>query len=345
MALIVLGAGATRGASFAESSTAGGVCLPPLDGDFFTQLQRICNSKHKATIDNVIKDVVELFGNNFSVSLETMFTTVEHTLRMVRATKGGRRYSAADLEKMRTDLLQGIAAVLEESLTKGDSSRDLQVCEYHQSIVEKMTASDAIISFNYDCLIDVTLKLHGDNKWNARYGYHLPLPLGRNKKNIGERWWNPVLPATRDKTIRLLKLHGSVHFSKVNEKLFNLKQRPYTKQKGNLRFEIIPPEWNKHFDEGVFGILWSKARDEIHSAKTIIVIGYSFPPTDLHASALFRVGVRKQGLKNVVIVNPDSEAHRRTLDVLRHGMDSTTRVLVFDSLKEFSTVKRSLWPG
>ena len=345
MALIVLGAGATRGASFVEESAQGGVCLPPLDSDFFTQLQRISNSKHKTTIDNVIKHAVELFGNNFSVTLETMFTTVEHTLRMVKATRGGRRFTTSDLDTMRTNLLQAIAAVLEESLTRGDSSRDLQECKYHQRIVNKLTNSDAIISFNYDCLIDNALKVHGDGKWDARYGYHLPLPLGRDKKSIGERWWNPDRPAASRESIGLLKLHGSVHFSKVNEKLFQLKQRPYTRQKGNLRFEIIPPEWNKHFDEGVFGILWSAARDAIHAAKTIVVIGYSFPVTDLHASALFRVGVPKGKLKNVVVVNPDREARRRTLDVLRHGLSKSTRVLVFDSLREFSSVNRSLWPG
>ncbi|NLF40724.1 hypothetical protein GX586_14875, partial [bacterium] len=86
MAVIVLGAGATRGASFVDKLRDEGGCLPPLDTDFFTQLQRIANSKHQVFIDNAIKDAVTLFGPNFHVTLETMFTTVEHTLRIIEAT-------------------------------------------------------------------------------------------------------------------------------------------------------------------------------------------------------------------------------------------------------------------
>ena len=41
MALFVLGAGATRGASFVDPVK--NPCLPPLDLDFYAQLQRIAN--------------------------------------------------------------------------------------------------------------------------------------------------------------------------------------------------------------------------------------------------------------------------------------------------------------
>jgi hypothetical protein len=60
MALFVLGAGATRGASFVDP--AQNPCLPPSDLDFYAQLQRIANVKHQKTVRDVIKDTVELFG-------------------------------------------------------------------------------------------------------------------------------------------------------------------------------------------------------------------------------------------------------------------------------------------
>jgi len=352
MALIVLGAGATRGASFidADSGPDRPVCLPPLDGDFFTQLQRVANPKHKDTIDGVLKDVVELFGHNFRVTLETMFTTIEHTLRVVNATKGTAGWKSDELDKKRVRLKQAIAAVLEESLTLSAvagrrQGRDYRECKYHKALVGNLTGSDAIISFNYDCLIDHMLKQHGEGKWNARYGYGLPMPKGKGSHISGEVQWSPagIGRPTRTKTVQLLKLHGSIHFLAESKGLFSLKKRPYTRQNGNLRFEIIPPEWNKHFDEGVFRKLWGIARNEIHKATTIVVIGYSFPTTDLHTTALFRVSVNPKRLKKVVIVNPDPEARRRTRDVLQRGFAPDTRVLVFDRLKEFAGVERTLW--
>ena len=68
MALFVLGAGATRGASFVDPVK--NPCLPPLDADFYAQLQRIRNPKHKPTVQQVIQDTVDLFGVNFRVSMD-----------------------------------------------------------------------------------------------------------------------------------------------------------------------------------------------------------------------------------------------------------------------------------
>ena len=337
MALIVLGAGATRGASFV-TQPGYGCCLPPLDSDFFTQAQRIATDKHAATVDRLIRDAVSLFGSNFKTTLETMFTVIEHTSRMLRATSKPVR-KRFDLLAMRTNLLQAVAAVLEESLVaKGVGP---YACAYHEALVRSLRPKDTILTFNYDCVIDYALASKGDKKWNARFGYCLPLPRGRSG-SIGEFIWNPDEPASKADTIHLLKLHGSVHFSAKSGGLFRLKARPYARLNGDLRFEIIPPEWNKKWDEGVFGKLWARASEEIHRAKTIVVVGYSFPTTDLHTSALFRVSVAK-GLNNVVVVNPDGAARRRTVDVLRHGLEPGTRILVFDTFQQFAGVRRSLW--
>jgi hypothetical protein len=348
MALIVLGAGATRGASFVKSEKDRPLCLPPLDGDFFTQLQRLANDKHRDTVNRLISDAVELFGHNFQLTLETMFTTIEHQKRIVEKTTGerwGERLST--LEKRRTNLLQAIAAVLEESLSyspQGGTGHQHRDCTYHEQVVRQLTPSDAIVSFNYDCLIDHTLAKHGEAKWNPRYGYCLPLKRGKGSTLDGEEKWTPTTPGTKDQTIRLLKLHGSLHFISKSSNYFGLKERPYTKQtSGNLRFAIIPPEWHKDFDKGVFGKIWIAAAKEIHRATTIVAIGYSFPATDLHTSSLFRVAVGRGKLGNIVLVNPDRDARHRAMNVLRRGMQTDTRVMVFDTFEEFAAVDRKLW--
>src|SRR5579884_1492326 len=112
MALIVLGAGATFGASFVKNA----VCKPPLDSDFFTQLQRVRQSKHQALIDTVLEDAVELFGVNFRATLETTFTTLEHTRHIITNTGETKLFKRKQLTEKKDRLLQAIAAVFEESV-------------------------------------------------------------------------------------------------------------------------------------------------------------------------------------------------------------------------------------
>lgn len=73
-----------------------------------------------------------------------------------------------------------------------------------------------------------------------------------------------------------------------------------------------------------------------------MVVGYSLPKTDLPAQALFRLaGYRVRGdvrnhIDDLIIVNPDSQARRRTIEVFRNRLIQSSRVIVFDKLEEFS---------
>lgn len=346
MALIILGAGATRGCSFVDELKD--PSCPPLDGDFFTQLQRIRNPKHKQLINDVMKDTVEIFGSNFDVTMETVFTTLEHTSKMLATTRESRDFSKKELNEKRERLEQALAATLEASLSEhginGESTRKLKPCDYHDTLVrDQLQAADEIISFNYDCTIDDSLRRCGSDKWNARYGYGFNLG-SRGSRFHGEEGWQPSTPASKEKTIKLFKLHGSLHF-KIEKDPYEvtLKQRPYTAQNGKLKFTIIPPEWHKKYDEPEFADLWSKAAEAIHRAKSIVFIGYSLPPTDLHTTALFRTSIKKGGLKKVTVVNPDRDARRRIRAVLQRGCKNTTRIVSFDMLSHFVAAERSVW--
>ena len=299
-------------------------CLPPLDADFFTQLQRVRNSKHKTLIKDVMRDVVDLFGQNFEVTMETVFSTLEHTERMIDATGESRDFKKQDIQKKRQRLEQAIAVVLEESLTESDkdghSTHTRKSCDFHNDFVSSiLSPGDDIISFNYDCVLEDALKSKGDGKWNPRYGYCFNLGAG-GKNLTGDQNWAPNVSADKESTVRLFKLHGSLHFQisggKAGHKV-NLKQHPYTKRKGNLRFSIIPPEWQKAYDQGAFALLWKQASAAIHRADRIILIGYSLPATDLHSTALFRTSIKKAALKSLTVVNPDSAARKRIRSVLQ----------------------------
>jgi hypothetical protein len=264
-----------------------------------------------------------------------MFTVLEHTLRMSRALERKKR---EQYERLRDDLLQALAAVLEESLSDGNTHSE---CDYHKFLVTRLRPGDCIMSFNYDCLIDTALKIHGSEKWNARYGYCLPLPRGRNR-SIGETHWQPGTPSTKSDTIQLLKLHGSTHFRR-RQATIELKRRPYTRQRGNLHFEIIPPESQKRFDQDVFAKLWYQASRRLARADSMLVIGYSFPHTDQHTTALFRLSIRSDHLRKLCIVNPDREARYRARDVLWQGISGKTRITVFDNFSEFAAARPEIW--
>lgn len=88
MAVLVFGAGATRGAEFVK----GKVCKPPLNSDFFTQLQKISNQKHVETIKNSIKDAVTLFGKNFNITMEDFFTQTEFYLKVLPVAKAQKNF-------------------------------------------------------------------------------------------------------------------------------------------------------------------------------------------------------------------------------------------------------------
>lgn len=307
MTLFVLGAGATRGASFCGHDDA--VCLPPVDADFYTQLQRVAAPKHQVLIDRVIEDAVALFGHNFDATLETVFSTVETSIRMAGTAGAVAYYRPQDLEAMRTRLLQAIAAVLEESLTP-PGGRKMKACEYHAWLVDQMRPGDSVLSYNYDCVLDDALRRSGTGKWNAYYGYGFEKPPDRHI------FWSPDEPAGED-SVRLYKLHGSLHFQAEteDEEHVTLKQRPYTRQHGDLKFDIIPPESHKNFDRGLYAPLWARASAAINAAENVVFIGYSFPVTDLHSAALFRACLRTGSVKRLAIVNPDrtARAHARGL--------------------------------
>ena len=82
--MVVIGAGATRGAQFVNEG-ASPQCLPPLNADFFTQLQRITAAKHDGDVANVLADVLDLYGPNYTLTLEEYFTQLEALIAMIEA--------------------------------------------------------------------------------------------------------------------------------------------------------------------------------------------------------------------------------------------------------------------
>ena len=343
--VVVLGAGATRGAEFVVSPRAGSTrsgCLPPLNADFFTQVQRITSRSHAATVTTLVKDAIEIYGANFDLTLEQYFTQLEAMLLTARQrppSSVAPKFSVANLTAKRTLLLEALSAVLEESadVARGRSPARQDPCSFHARLVDALRAQETIISFNYDCVVDHALRTSGAGKWSARYGYCFPRP----GNVVGDQVWSaPSAPAGFNKSINLLKLHGSLNwypFPDDGDSPVRLRERPY-KQRGQKLYEIVPPEYVKSTGaHPFFSRLWANAELAIRKARTIAFIGFSFTPTDLDVEALFRLALASNKvLKRVIIANPSRDHRRRIRTILSPALEGGARVVQFDSFNDLA---------
>lgn len=83
---------------------------------------------------------------------------------------------------------------------------------------------------------------------------------------------------------------------------------------------IIPPVRSKRYDlyGSLFTGLWAQAQAALTAADTILIIGYSFPQTDLKSIELFeQSSLSRNSVPDVVILDPFPE---RTADVVRRTL-------------------------
>ncbi|MBI4057243.1 MAG: SIR2 family protein [Elusimicrobia bacterium] len=341
-AVVVLGAGATRGASFVALKEKQGKALPPLDTDFFTQTQRLSQAKPKELLGGLIENTVDIFGKNFKLTMEGFLTHIEHLSIVYEDYKLTGRPAENPYPAIRAQFLQVLAALLDEAIGREPK------CVFHEALVKSLSSQDMIISFNYDWLIDYALKIHGSQKWNSRKGYGVNVFV-QKKKAKGTEYWAWVNPVSGQKeypnqSITLLKMHGAMNWFPVptdrkSTPRLQLRIR-WWHQKGNLKFEIVPPQWNKPIHSGIYQRIWRKARSTLAEVKALIFIGYSLPETDLPAQSLLMVdAVKSQGifpLELLVIVNPNQEARKRIRQVLLGRINGKTRIMTFDFFEQFS---------
>ena len=117
--LVVLGAGATRGAKWNTPIDESPACLPPLNADFFTQLQRLREPKHQSVIEAVVDDVVDLYGPGFSLTLEDYFSQLQSMISMsdVVDRQKSDLWNRSELLRKRKTLVDAVGAVLKSLQT------------------------------------------------------------------------------------------------------------------------------------------------------------------------------------------------------------------------------------
>lgn len=168
---------------------------------------------------------------------------------------------------------------------------------------------DTIISFNYDLIIEATTCIYNQKRNKDRVSsldsielLRLNVLFGKDNLKIdelsnyftanigGSIFENNRIYSNTAPSIKLIKLHGSVNWKEVdNDNLF-----------------LIPPTWNK--SDTRVRRLWEIAFQEITEAKRIIIIGYSFPETDIYVKSLLALALNENEiLQNIYFINPDKE--------------------------------------
>lgn len=81
----------------------------------------------------------------------------------------------------------------------------------------------------------------------------------------------------------------------------------------------------------LFSNLWKQARELLAKCNRLIVIGYSFPPTDFAVKKLFLESFENNKLEELIVVNPDTSVVK-TIKELTHF---SKPVLLCSNLREF----------
>jgi len=316
--LVVLGAGASRGASFV---TGGSLHQPPLDGDFFVQL-RGSRLGQSADGQRLLNFVTDEFGDT-ELSMESFYSQVHlHDQFVADLPRGkGRRRNYEWAMKYFLRLIPPLF---------GLTLRNRR-CEWHDALVSGLDANDVVASFNYDCLLDTSMRDVARRKWDPRTGYAV------TATGQVDQWMDHSgtgrFPLQGH---RVLKLHGSLNWRIGTDGGLRLLRLPYARRRRDGELCIVPPLWQKSFDRRPFRDLWLAARRSLTATKALLLIGYSLPLTDQYTQAMLRIDV--QELDFLLIANPDSAARSRIKRVLRSALRSSTCVVELETMGDVGVI-------
>jgi hypothetical protein len=299
--------------------------LPPLDADFFRLAQHLDEKTYGPYAKPVLEFLRSEYGARDLPTLETVFTQLEGFERFLRqfSTRRGRR--TGRYQKQLSYLQDLIPAVFRAAF-------DGMTCAWHDRIAQALRSGDAVVSFNYDALIDDSLRRWARGIWDAARGYGFDVGKG------GESWSSERTPGPFPREyLRLLKPHGSLHWYNVKPDDAKLDLRAEAYVQRAARSNVIPPTW----DKTILGTwpwkpVWEEASRYLQQVRCLIVIGYSVPPTDLMSQALMKSSLSSADLRLLVVVNPDAGARARVIDLARAAIKPKTRVLELGALQDFA---------
>ncbi len=313
--LVILGAGATRGASFVEADAA---VPPPLDRDFFQVLQ-LSASGRSAEGRSLIEHVRTVYGPALEIGLETVFNNLDAARifhKEFNVTRG--RILEAPL-RLIDALRTALPALLGESISGS--------CTTHAAIANRLYVGDVVISLNYDCVMDDALRQHAGFRFDpARGGYGLPVASG------ADQWRRGGKGKRAEGSIQLLKLHGSLNWRGPAVPL-QLRAEPYHKVANGV---IAPPLTNKPVTDPPLSEVWRMARTIVGRMRRLVIAGYSMPDADGLVRTLLATDLSEY-LEDIVFVDPSDQTLARHVDFFGR-IAPKAKIITLRSMKQFESV-------
>lgn len=335
----VLGAGASR------------VHGAPLTDEILPYALTIPHYRNDGRMRDIRKFLLEVF--NFDAPTVRTSKSWKHTPGLVdilsmtdmaidRKENLSRKFDAENLRAVRRALEFAIFVALETSLGPSGKPKSAATKRLVSSLQPN---SCAIISFNYDIVVDVSLARHcAGEKGLPRVSYE-EMSMGGTFDALHERLdygveFANLSPSRNPESFQLLKLHGSLNWlhNTVTGEIFYgglakaagiLYQRAGDERIGDLYglFDrratggqgstvtairdfhpiLVTPTQLKDLRNPHLARIWQKAERILRSARTITFIGYSLPGDDLHVKYLFKraIETRTSGMKPLRIAVVD----------------------------------------
>lgn len=313
--LVILGAGAIRGASFAKPDNP---VLPPLDRDFF-QILQLSGSGQTPEGRKLVEHVRAVYGPALDTGLETVSNNLHAAQTFHNTFNVTRGRILQEPQRLLDALDTALPALLGEAI--------LGPCTTHSALAGRLHVGDVVISLNYDCVIDQALSEHAGFRFDpARGGYGLAVGSG------AEDWRRSGKGRRARGSIQLLKLHGSLNWKGPQVPL-ELRADPYQRV---ARRVVAPPLANKPVTDPPLKKLWRQARTIVRLMRRLVIVGYSMPPADGLVRALLGTDLSPH-LKDVVVVDPSDSTVARHIDFFGRVAPGA-RVIILRSMVQFGSV-------
>jgi hypothetical protein len=211
--------------------------------------------------------------------------------------------------------------------------------------------------------------IYSHSNWNRPLGYGFEFDeiqlqqAGVRKFVKGSRFYS--LPQNRLYEKSLLKMHGSLNwfrylpvrtfpvFTGELEPEINKKESEILLKSGTWWFNrppdhdgwllepiIITPVLYKdeYYDEKPFKEIWEKAKEVLSKCKKLVIIGYSFSPTDFPTKQLLIESFMGNDLEELIVINPDYNVLKIAKDLCHFNRGVVWYSNLDDYLKTYSDV-------
>jgi hypothetical protein len=144
--------------------------------------------------------------------------------------------------------------------------------------------------------------------------------------------------------VKMFKLHGSINWKIIRGQI-TLKDRPYyVRHKHNSpireKISILPPGWQKEVTANPYNKMWKEARRALDRCRTLIIIGYSLPETDVLAKSLFSEVIRirvdnEDYLKELHLVDPNKAIKDKLTNLFVSVLGPKGKLVRYEDMKEY----------